>query len=425
MRATSSRSGAAGHTPPRSASASSVVVTPSDDSARCDLDWPPRPKRKVQSHVPGLTYTFRQAEAAKQFRAHLWTSECIGGCSRSAIGRANLDGSGVQPTFITSAIFPAGVAVSAGYIFWTKRDPSGGLVPIETADTIGRANLDGSGVQPNLISLGWVYLGGIAVDGTHVYWTSAPRPTSASRLTCSPAEVLAGGWITCTATVTDISPTPSTPTGTVTFTTELAGTFSASSCTLSGSGITASCQVRFRPTSRLAPDQGLITARYGGDTTHTASTASITIGVRPPAPKITNLSQSARRWWEGNALPHYALLAPARYAVAKPPVGTVFRFTLDQLSEVVFSFTHTVTGRLVGGKCVAHTNANRSRPRCQRTAIAATLRHIAQLGKVSLHFEGRINQRRWLAPGSYTLKITAIAYAHRSKPATLRFTILR
>lgn len=344
-----------------------------------------------------------------------WASQCA--CGPSAIGRANLDGSAIQQTFITGAVHPGALAVGGGYIFWAKRDPPLGVVPVQTADTISRANLDGSGIQNNLITLGWTYLGGIAVDGTHVYWTSAPRPTSRSGLTCSQVEFMAGGSSTCTATVTDPTPTPSTPTGTVTFTTDRAGSFSATSCTLSGSGSTASCQVRYTPTTSRTPEQPSILARYSGDSTHTASTAGTGITVWPPAPKLTNVSQSAKRWRRGSALPHYAR--------TRPPVGTTFAFTLDQLAEVVFSFTHTVTGRSVGGKCLAQTNANRSKPRCQRTAIAATLRHFAHAGKNSLRFEGRINQRRWLAPGTYTLKITAIAYAHHAQPAILRFTILR
>jgi Bacterial Ig-like domain (group 3) len=344
-----------------------------------------------------------------------WAIQCISPprpCG--VIGRANLDGSDIQPRFITGAIYPGALAVGGGYIFWTKRDPPLGVVPVQTADTISRANLDGSGIQNNLITVGWVYLEGIAVDGTHVYWTSAPRPTSASRLTCSPTEVMAGRSTTCTATVTDTSPTPSTPTGTVTFATDRRGTFSATSCTLSGSGTSAACQVRYTPADSLF--NHTITASYGGDSTHTASTASTPLGVFV-VPHITNVSQSARRWLRGSALP--------RYARAGPPIGTTFRFTTNQLAEVVFSFTHTVTGRLVGGKCVPVTKQNSGKPHCRRPAIAATLRHIDRAGKHSLHFEGRIDQRRWLAPGPYTLKITAIAYARRSRPATLRFTILR
>jgi hypothetical protein len=99
---------------------------------------------------------------------------------------------------------------------------------------------------------------------------------------------------------------------------------------------------------------------------------------------------------------------------------------------VQFDFIHLVPGRLVGGKCVAPTTRNRGKPNCRRTVTAATLRYNALVqnpalhtGRNSLHFEGRINRRTWLAPGSYTVKITATAYGRASRPAFLHFTILR
>ena len=136
------------------------------------------------------------------------------------------------------------------------------------------------------------------------------------------------------------------------------------------------------------------------------------------APQLTNVTQSAKRWREGNALPHYARV--------RLPVGTTFRLTLDQRAQVKFSFTQTVSGRGVGGKCVAVTKENRGKPHCQRTVVFATLRHRGNIGTNSLHFEGRINRHKWLAPGTYTLNATATATASgkQSKPAFLRFTIL-
>jgi hypothetical protein len=79
------------------------------------------------------------------------------------IGRANLDGTGVAQNFIiTSADNPSGVAVDGTHVYWTH--PSG--------HTIGRANLDGTGVNQNFLDVG---LGGqpfgIAVDAAHIYWT--------------------------------------------------------------------------------------------------------------------------------------------------------------------------------------------------------------------------------------------------------------
>jgi hypothetical protein len=77
----------------------------------------------------------------------------------------------------------------------------------------------------------------------------------------------------CTATVSDTSPGSATrPTGTVSFSSSGRGKFSATHCTLSGTGTSASCTVTFQP---LIPLNGqTITANYGGDTTHQSSTGS-------------------------------------------------------------------------------------------------------------------------------------------------------
>jgi hypothetical protein len=84
--------------------------------------------------------------------AHVyWTSADTG-----TIGRANLDGTGVDQSFIAGASDPRGVAVDGAHVYW------GGT-------GIGRANLDGSGADPNFIDLNAL---GVAVDGAHVYWAN-------------------------------------------------------------------------------------------------------------------------------------------------------------------------------------------------------------------------------------------------------------
>jgi hypothetical protein len=78
----------------------------------------------------------------------------------------------------------------------------------------------------------------------------------------------------CTATVKDASPgTATAPTGTVTFTSSRHGIFSATKCTLSGSGTSASCSVRYTP----LPGSQTLTASYGGDSTHQPSTGNATL----------------------------------------------------------------------------------------------------------------------------------------------------
>jgi hypothetical protein len=85
----------------------------------------------------------------------LWTNFESG-----AIGRANPDGSGADQSFITGASAPLGVAVDAQHIYWAN----------SSRGTIGRANLDGSGVDQNFVT-GVGVPSGVAVDGQHIYWS--------------------------------------------------------------------------------------------------------------------------------------------------------------------------------------------------------------------------------------------------------------
>jgi virginiamycin B lyase len=79
----------------------------------------------------------------------------------NAIGRANNDGSGVNPHFIATGAGPDAVAVDGTHIYWANR----------TENSIGRANLDGSGVDNAFIS-GIAGASGVAVNSSKVYWTS-------------------------------------------------------------------------------------------------------------------------------------------------------------------------------------------------------------------------------------------------------------
>ena len=89
--------------------------------------------------------------------------------AQGTVARANLDGTAVDENFITPAR-PAsargGVAVDGTHIYWTSGSPNGA-----TGTTIGRANLDGTGNNSRFIT-GADGPAGIAVDGTHIYWAN-------------------------------------------------------------------------------------------------------------------------------------------------------------------------------------------------------------------------------------------------------------
>ncbi|MFO1495402.1 MAG: DUF5050 domain-containing protein [Lysobacterales bacterium] len=76
------------------------------------------------------------------------------------IARANLDGSGVQPNFIPGSD-PRAIVANSTHIYWANF----------ATNRIGRANLDGSGVNQNFISTSRPPLG-VALDDQYVYWSN-------------------------------------------------------------------------------------------------------------------------------------------------------------------------------------------------------------------------------------------------------------
>jgi hypothetical protein len=85
------------------------------------------------------------------------------------IGRANLNGTGVNTHFITGASNPGMVTVDAKHIYWANAGP------VLSGTTIGRANLNGAGANEHFVRAPGVC--GIAVDRSHIYWTSGLNPT--------------------------------------------------------------------------------------------------------------------------------------------------------------------------------------------------------------------------------------------------------
>ncbi len=93
-----------------------------------------------------------------------WTQ---GAGATSAIGRANLDGSGANPNFIPHAsgvqdfdAVPSGIAVNPSAVFWNNTG----------SGEIGKANLDGSSPTGALVQTGPPVSCGIAADQNFVYW---------------------------------------------------------------------------------------------------------------------------------------------------------------------------------------------------------------------------------------------------------------
>jgi hypothetical protein len=140
----------------------------------------------------------------------------------------------------------------------------------------------------------------------------------------------------------------------------------------------------------------------------------------PPVVRLTltSLAQTHRLWREGNKLAQIS--SPGK----RPPIGTAFSFSLNEQASVSFRFTQELSGRKVGGTCVAKTPKNAKHMRCTRTVTAGTLSLTGHSGANKVVFQGRLSQRQKLAPGGYTLTVTATNSAGQtSSPQKLSFTI--
>jgi TolB protein len=124
------------------------------------------------------------------------------------------------------------------------------------------------------------------IDGTSWQPLPAVSPTS-TVVSCSPGNVVAGESATCTVAVAYADGgMPSTPTGKVTFSSAPGpGSFTPGSCTLSGSRFSAICQVTYTPsaTTNNPVRTDTITAGYGGDASHSASSRTTEETVISPA----------------------------------------------------------------------------------------------------------------------------------------------
>ena len=87
----------------------------------------------------------------------------VGGPRADRIGRANIAGTEVDPSFIVGLRDVGTLAVDRRYLYWTS------------GTTIGRANLRGGAIERAFVS-GLGALNGVAVAGRYVYWLSDQDP---------------------------------------------------------------------------------------------------------------------------------------------------------------------------------------------------------------------------------------------------------
>lgn len=129
---------------------------------------------------------------------------------------------------------------------------------------------------------------------------------TSTTVVCSPGAVQVGASITCTATVMDIAASGGTaPHGTVSFTSNGAGGFTGSPCTLvAGAGVSSTCSADYTPTA-VGSGTHTITASYSGEASHNTSSGTVAVTVTAP-PTVPGPAQGptflSRGWWEQNPI---------------------------------------------------------------------------------------------------------------------------
>jgi virginiamycin B lyase len=95
-----------------------------------------------------------------------WDNYGVSGTG-GTIGRAALNGSAVNQNLIKGASGPVGIVVHGGFIYWSNP----GIDANSPGTTIGRAKLDGTGVNQSFIS-GLNSPHSLAISGNYIYWVS-------------------------------------------------------------------------------------------------------------------------------------------------------------------------------------------------------------------------------------------------------------
>jgi len=146
----------------------------------------------------------------------------------------------------------------------------------------------------------------------------------------------------------------------------------------------------------------------------------------PPARQATLLAPSITRL----SLRPVAFRAARRGASVAVATGARVTFTLSRAAYVTFTVERVLSGRRVGGRCVAPGAGNRRRPSCTRyVTLKGSFRYpgsgFAAAGARGFKFTGRLAGRS-LTPGSYRLVAVALGAAGpRSSASRSAFRIVR
>lgn len=126
-------------------------------------------RARRRTWVAAVVCAFALAGASGAQAYVYWTVYGVGvATDGTTLGRASLNGTGINHSFVSGATAPSTIAVDAQHLYWGN----------SPTHSIGRANLDGTGANPSFIANATTSggsLAGIAIDATHIYWTDEHR----------------------------------------------------------------------------------------------------------------------------------------------------------------------------------------------------------------------------------------------------------
>jgi PKD repeat protein len=160
------------------------------------------------------------------------------------------------------------------------------------------------------------------------------------------------------------------------------------------------------------------TTNLGGASANSSGTIAIS-AISVAGPILAGVSES-HRFWARAGKP--ATISARRRRI---PVGTTFSATLNEAATLRLSFSQLARGRKVGGRCVTATRHNRKHRPCKLSGEAGTLTLAGHAGINKVAFFGQISRTKRLTKGSFTASITATSSGKTTRPATLRFSIVK
>ena len=123
--------------------------------------------RKCFGQAPDIIPGIQALSVAVTLKYIFWLGSSNDGI---VIGRANLDGTDIRPNLIKTGGFTSLLAASEAFIFWGVA--KGNLPGGEPTSYIGRATLDGTNVEPDFLTLPDSVIVGLAADWDYIFWTT-------------------------------------------------------------------------------------------------------------------------------------------------------------------------------------------------------------------------------------------------------------